>query len=148
MKDKQLILYCEPCKTRLGDPEIQSVEDAWSQGETPCPYYPAKAECGAPRRGCIAMAGTRVARHVLKFYSEATEETLSMEVERFAREAPLPPDGVEEYVDTGAGFGLITDSRSVVERVRDYARVVLDLKPGQRIFRSPEEHVPRPEGPE
>jgi hypothetical protein len=149
MKEKELIFQCEPCKTRLSDPAIQSMKDVWSQGETPCPHYPDQAECSPPRHGCIAMAGAQVARHVLQFYSEPTEENLGREIDRFAREAPLPPDSVEGYVDTGRpAAGLVTDAALVVERVREYARSVLDLKPGERVLPRPEESVLPPEGVE
>jgi hypothetical protein len=60
----------------------------------------------------------------------------------------LPPDRVEGYVDTEAAFRWVTNPEVVVERARKYARAVLDLRPGERIFRSPQEHVPAPEGSE
>lgn len=82
-----------------------------------------------------------MARFVLQFYSEATEQTLALEVEEFHRKGPLPPKQVEAYVDTpDYGYRHITDPEVVVQRVADYARMVLDLKPGERVFRSPEEH--------
>jgi hypothetical protein len=37
------------------------------------------------------------------------------------------------------GYERITDPEIVVERVADDARRVMDLKPGEVIFRSPEE---------
>jgi Mg2+/Co2+ transporter CorC len=46
------------------------------------------------------VAGLKVARDVLKFYSEATEQTLLMEVEEFRRKAPLPPDSAIACIDT------------------------------------------------
>jgi len=81
-----------------------------------------------------------MARYVIQFYSEATEETLAMEREQFRRRAPLPPKQVEAYIDTPEfDYRHITDPDLVVQRVWEYARAVLDLKPGERIFRSPEE---------
>jgi hypothetical protein len=73
---------------------------------------------------------------------------LAVETDRSAGEARLPPDLAAGYVGTGAGFRLIADPRAMVARVRDYARAVLDLKPGERIYRSPEESALPPEGSE
>jgi hypothetical protein len=86
------------------------------------------------------VAGAAMARYVIQFYSEATEETLAMEREEFRRRAPLPPEQVEAYVDTSErGYQRIADPELVVQRVWEYARAVLDLKPGERVFRSAEE---------
>jgi hypothetical protein len=79
----------------------------------------------------------RVARSVLEFYDEATERNLAIEIEQFFRKGPLPPEQVEAYVDTPDwGNRYVTDPGIVLQRVADYARKVLDLKPGERISRS------------
>jgi hypothetical protein len=140
MKDRSFIYYGNPCTICMSDPAIQNFTDVDKQGRTPCRYYPERSECSAPRFGCVQLAGAAMARYLLQFYSEATEETLAMEKEEFRRRAPLPPDQVEAYIDTpDEGYRQVTDPDLVVERVWEYARAVLDLKPGERIFRSSEE---------
>jgi len=140
MKDKAFIFYGSPCTICLSDPEIQNFQDARRRGWAFCPFYPDRRECSPPACGCIAVSGTRMARYVLQFYSEATEETLAMEREHFRWRAPLPPEDVEAYIDISEhDHRRITDPHQVVQRVWEYARAVLDLKPGERIFRSPEE---------
>jgi len=140
MKDKCFIYYGNPCVICLADPAIQSFEDAERSAGKPCDFYPERRECSAPSFGCVQVAGTAMARHVVQFYSEATEETLAMEREEFRRRAPLPPEQVEAYVDTAErGYQRIIDPEQVVQRVWEYARAVLDLKPGERVFRSAEE---------
>lgn len=140
MKDKCFIYYGNPCTICLADPAIQSFEDVESRGRKPCQFYPERQECSPPRFGCVQVAGVAMARYVIQFYSEATEETLAMECEEFRRRAPLPPGQVEAYVDTPEhGYRRITDPELVVQRVWEYARAVLDLKPGERVFRSTEE---------
>lgn len=140
MKEKQLIYQGDPCSMQLTNPEIQSLDDVRAHGPSLCRYYSDRKLCSAPRFGCIQAAGLKVARYVLQFYSQATEETLLMEVEEFRKRAQLPPDGAIAYVDTPEwGYRRITDPEFVVARVKDYARRVLDLKPGEVIFRSPEE---------
>ncbi len=142
MKEKLLIFQGDPCSMRLDDPSIQTVSDAQARGQRQCRFQQDHTRCSPPRFGCIQAAGLNVARFVLQFYSEATEETLAMEVEEFRRKGPLPPKQVEAYVDTpDYGYRHITDPEVVVQRVADYARMVLDLKPGERVFRSPEEHL-------
>lgn len=140
MKEKRLIYQGDPCTMQLTNPEIQTLEDVRAHGPCLCRYYSDRKLCSAPRFGCVQAAGLKVARYVLQFYSEATEQTLLMEVQEFRRRAPLPPDGVVAYIDTSEwGYRRITDPEFVVLRVADYARRVLDLKPGEVIFRSPEE---------
>jgi len=140
MKDKCFIYYGNPCVICLADPAVQSFEDAERRGGKPCEFYPERRECSPPSFGCVALAGTAMARYVIQFYSEATEETLAMEREEFRRRAPLPPGQVEAYIGPSEQSGQrITDPEQVVRRVWEYARAVLDLKPGERVFRSAEE---------
>ena len=140
MKDKCFIYYGNPCVICLADPAIQSFEDAERSTGKPCDFYPERSECSPSSFGCVQVAGAAMARYVVQFYSEATEETLAMEREEFRRRAPLPPEQVEAYVDTGEhGHQRIVDPEQVVQRVWEYARAVLDLKPGERVFRSAEE---------
>jgi len=140
MKDKCFIFYANPCITCITDPAIQSFEDAQARKATPCRYYPDRRGCSPPDYGCIQRAGASMARYVLQFYSETTEATLEMEREEFRKRAPLPPDKVKAYVDTPEnGYRQITDPETVVQRVWEYACAALDLKPGERMFRSPEE---------
>jgi hypothetical protein len=140
MKDKCFIYYGNPCVICLADPAVQSFEDAEKGGRRPCQFYPERRECSPPSFGCVQLAGAAMARYVIQFYSEATEDTLAMEREEFRRRAPLPPGQVEAYVDPSEqGYQRITDPEQVVQRVWEYARAVLDLKPGERIFRSAEE---------
>jgi hypothetical protein len=81
-----------------------------------------------------------MARYVLQFYSEASEEALALERDQFQRRAPLPPKRVEAYIDTPEyNYRRITDPDLVVQRVWEYARAVLDLQPGERVFRASEE---------
>ena len=79
MKDKAFIYYSDPCVTPLDDPKAQTLEDIESRALAPCPYYPARRECSAPDFACVRIAGAAMARFVLQFYSEATEETLAQE---------------------------------------------------------------------
>lgn len=140
MKDARLVLAYDPCVVPLDDPTIQSERDLQGRKIAHCTYYPPRTECSPPRRGCVALAGTRVARHVLQFYSEATARTLALEVERFVQEAPLPPNRLEGYAGPPErGYGLVTDPALVVALVRAYAEAVLSFKAGERVFRSPEE---------
>jgi hypothetical protein len=146
MKEKRLIYQGDPCSMHLTNPEIQTLDDVRAHGPSTCRYYSNRVLCSPPRFGCVQAAGLKVARYVLEFYSEATEETLLMEVEEFRRRALLPPDSVIAYIDTpDRGYRRITDPEIVVERVTDYARKTLDLKPGEVIFRSPEEPNYSPE---
>ena len=80
MKDKCFIYYGNPCVTCLTDPALQTFEDAQARGPTPCRYYPDRRECSPPNFGCIQLAGAAMARYVIQFYSEVTEETLAMEM--------------------------------------------------------------------
>ena len=140
MKDKCFIYYGNPCLTYMADPALQTMEDAEARGQTACRYYPDRKECSPPDFGCIQQAGTAIARNVIQFYSEATNETLSIEREEFKKRAPLPPDKLKAYIDIPErDFQLITDPELVVQRACEYARAVLGLKAGERIFRSPEE---------
>ena len=140
MKDKCFIYYGNPCVICLADPAVQSFEDAEKGGGRSCQFYPERRECSPPSFGCVQLAGAAMARYVIQFYSEATEDTLAMEREEFRRRAPLPPGQVEAYIDPSEqGYQRITDPEQVVRRVWEYARAVLDLKPGERIFRSAEE---------
>jgi hypothetical protein len=145
MKDKALIYLGNPCTMCLDAPEIQTLADIRSAGARYCQYYAHRYECSSPSYGCIQVAGLKVARYVLLFYYEASERTLRMEVMKFQEQAPLPPEQVEAYVDTPEyGHRHITDAQLVVQRVWEFAGAVLDLKPGERIFRSPEEPLPPP----
>jgi hypothetical protein len=140
MKDKCFIYYGNPCVICLADPAIQTFEDAEKRAGRPCDFYPERHECSPPSFGCVALAGAAMARYVIQFYSEATEETLAMERDEFRRRAPLPPEQVQAYIDISErGHERITDPELVVQRVWEYARSVLDLKPGERVFRSAEE---------
>ncbi len=140
MKDKCFIYYGNPCVICLADPAIQTFDDAEKRAGGPCEFYPSRRECSPPSFGCVALAGAAMARYVIQFYSEATDETLAMERDEFRRRAPLPPESVEAYIDTSErGHERIADPELVVQRVWEYARSVLDLKPGERVFRSSEE---------
>ncbi|MGQ9573558.1 MAG: hypothetical protein ACUVV3_10340 [Dehalococcoidia bacterium] len=141
MKDKAFIFYGNPCTICLADPQVQSFEDAKKSGGAPCPFYREGRGCSSSSScGCIQLAGVKMARHVLQFYSEASEEALEMEKEEFRRRAPLPPKRVEAYIDTPEyNYRRITDPDLVVQRVYEYARAVLDIQPGERIFRASEE---------
>ena len=141
MKEKALIYREDPCTVRLDDPAIQTLSDAKAREPMPCRYYSNRAGCSPPRFGCVQRAGLKVVRYVIKFYSEVSEQTLAMEIEEFRRNAAMPPDQLEAYIDTPEyDYRLLTDPESVLQRVTEYARKVLDLKPGEQVFRSPEEH--------
>jgi hypothetical protein len=140
MKDKAFVFYGNPCTICLADPQLQSFEDAKRRGWTPCPFYREGQGCSSSSYGCVQLAGVKMARHVLQFYSEASEETLEMEKDQFRRRAPLPPKRVDAYVDTpDHNYRRISDPELIVERVTEYARAVLDIKPGERVFRASEE---------
>ena len=137
MKEKLLIYQGDPCLMCLDDPAIQTVSDSRAHGQIRCKYFSDRKSCSPPRFGCIKLAGLRVAQSVLQFYDEATEQNLAIEIEQFFRKGPLPPEQVEAYVDTpDYGNRYIMDSGIVLQRVADYARRVLDLKPGERVRRS------------
>jgi len=136
MKEKLLIYQGDPCLMCLDDPSIQTVTDARAHGQIRCKYFSDRKSCSPPRFGCIKLAGLRVARSVLQFFDEATEQNLAIEIEQFFRKGPLPPEQVEGYVDTpDYGNRYVTDPGVVFQRVADYARKVLDLKPGERVAR-------------
>lgn len=142
MKEKLLIYHGDPCTMRLYDAAIQTLVDARSRGQWHCGLYGECIGFPPPGFGCVQLAGLRLARYVLEFYSEASAETLAMEVEEFRRKATLPPESVKAYIDTAEyNYRLITDPELVVERVAAFARAVLDLKPGERVPRSSEETV-------
>ena len=124
---------------RLDAPEIQTLEDVRSTGGRVCRYQSARHECSPPSYGCVQVAGLKVARNVLVLQSEASEKTLSLEVGAFQARAPLPPDQVRAYVDTPEReYRRLSDPQLVVERVGEYARAVLGLKPAERVVRQPE----------
>jgi len=140
MKDKAFIFYGNPCTICMADPQLQSFEDAKRRGWTPCPFYREGRGCSSSSYGCVQLAGIKMARYILQFYTEASEETLAMEKEQFQRRAPLPPKRVEAYIDTpDHNYRRITDPDLAVQRVWEYARSVLDIKPGERVFRASEE---------
>ncbi len=143
MKEKLLIYQGDPCNMALDEPAVQTVKDAQARGQKRCKYYYERELCSPPRFVCVRMAGLKVAQHVLSFYSEVTEETLAMEIEEFRKGAPMPPRWVEAYIDTPEySSQKITDPELVVQRVADYARKVLDIKPGEKTFRSSEDPPP------
>ena len=145
MKDKAFIFYGNPCTTCLADSELQSFEDAKKRGWTPCPFYREETGCSSSSYGCVQLAGVKMARYVLLFYSEASEQALAMERDEFQRRAPLPPKRVEAYIDTPEyNYRRITDPDIAVRRVWEYAQAVLDLKPGERVFRASEEEWTAP----
>jgi hypothetical protein len=133
MKDKCFIYYGNPCSNCLSDPEVKTFEDAMRQAVVECPYAASRAQCSAPRFGCVRVAGARMARAVIQFYTEASEETLALDREFFRRRGPLPGQGVEAYVDPERGFQRITDPEHVVQRVWEHARAVLGLQPGEHV---------------
>ncbi len=138
MKDKSFIYYANPCTTPLEDPAFQCAEDV--KGAAPCVLYNNRQECSGPDYACVRLAGAAMARYVIQFYSEANEDTLAMERDEFAKRAPLPPTAVKYYVDVhGQEVEKVTDPQQVIERVSKYARAALDIRPGERMFRSPEE---------
>jgi len=145
MKDKAFIFYGNPCTICLADSEVQDFEDAKKRGWTPCPFYHEGRGCSSSAYGCVQLAGVKMARYVLQFYSEASEAALDMEREQFQRRAPLPPKRVEAYIDTPEyNYRRITDPDLAVQRVWEYARAVLDLQPGERVFRASEEEWAAP----
>ena len=134
MKDKCFIHYGNPCSSCLADPEVKSFEDAMRQAVVECPYAADPAQCSPPRFGCIRVAGARMARAVIQFYTEASEETLALDREFFRRRGPLPGQGVEAYVDPERGFQRLTDPKQVVQRVWEHASAVLGLEPGEHVL--------------
>jgi hypothetical protein len=142
MKDKYLILYGNPGSSALSDPEIQSFEDATRHLVVECPYAADPSKCSPPCFGCIRVAGARMARGVIEFYPEASERTLALERDFFRREGALPPKTVIAYIDPDRSIRRITDPEQVVQRVWEYARSVLDLKPGEHVARSAGWRVP------
>lgn len=141
MKEKKLIKDKEPCVTPMDDPDIQTVADAEARGQVPCRFYSNRELC--KQFGCVQKAGHQVAKYVLQFYAEASEENLEAELAEFRRVAPMPPDDVEAYLDTpDKDYRRLTDADAIFERVAFFARQVLDLTPGERPLRSPEDDVP------
>jgi len=138
MKDKCFIYYGNPCTACLTDSEVRTFEDAQRHGPRSCPFLGEREKCSTPRFGCVAVAGARMARCVLQFYTQASEETLALDREFFRRRGPLPPKDMEAYIDTAEhGYRRITDPELVVERVWEFARAALDLKEGERVLRAP-----------
>ena len=83
MKDKWFIYYGNPCTSYLTDSEIQGFEDAtlallspWRQAVVECPLASDPAKCSPPRFGCVRVAGARMARAVIQFYTEASVRRL------------------------------------------------------------------------
>jgi hypothetical protein len=142
MKEKDLLYRVDLCRTHLEDPTLKTLRNAQARGPELCRYYTDRTRCSAPPFRCVRLTALQVVRNILAFYSEATEQTLAMELDVFRRTAPLPPHGVKAYID-GAEFDYrpITDAELVVQRVSECARQLLDLSPGEKIFRSSEELV-------
>lgn len=139
MKDRFVITHGSPCVIRVGDPAVQSFEDGQVSGLRACPFYPERRDCSPPDAACVHLAGAAMARYVLQFYDEASEETLATELEEFRQRAPMPPDTVKAYVEPQDHELLrIEEPDQVVQHVGDYARAVLNLKPGERVSRSAE----------
>jgi len=148
MKEKLLIYQGDPCLMALDDPDVQTVEHAQARGQTQCKFYSDRRSCSPPRFGCVKLAGFKVARSVLQTYDEVSEQTLAIEIERFSQTGPLPPKQLEAYMDTvGSGCRHITDPGLVVQRVAEYSRKVLDLKPGERVSRCPKDILLLPSRP-
>lgn len=148
MKDRCFILHGNPATSALSDPQIQNFEDAKCQPVTECPYVHDPSRCSPPCFGCVRVAGARMTRTVIELYPEVSEVTLTLERDFFRRRGALPPKAVTAYVDPDRGFERITDPDRVVQRVWEYARAVLDLKPGERVARRggpppPPSDVPR-----
>jgi hypothetical protein len=133
MKDKCFIYYGNPCSACLSDPQVESFEDAMRQGVVECPFAADRAQCSPPRFACVRVAGARMARAVIQFYTEASEETLTLDREFFRRRGPLPGQGVEAYVDPERGFQRITDPGQAVQRVWEHAHAVLGLQSGEHV---------------
>lgn len=148
MRDKRVIYHGSPCLAPLTSPAIRTWDDLVGSKPEPCQFHGSEAGCSPPRYGCVPMAGQKVARYVLEFYAEASDETLDMEIEQFRQYAPLPPDRAEAYIDgRESGYSQLKSREQVVRRVREYARSLLNLQPGERMFRSPEERLDaRPAG--
>ncbi len=145
MKDKSFIYYGNPCAMAMANPAIQSIKDLPAGEKSMCSHHTDRSECNSPRFGCVQVAGAKMARYVIEYYTEATEQTLAMEKEYFRRRAPLPPDKLEAYIDVPErNFQHITDPEIIANRVWEYARAVLDLKPGEEIFRDSEEDFGQP----
>lgn len=142
MKDKCFIYYGNPCSSCLSDPEVPDFEAAKQQRVVECPYATDRERCGPPRFGCVRVAGARMARAVIQFYTEASEDTLALDRDFFRRRAPLPPKAVEAYVDPDHGFRRITDPEEVVQLVAEHARAVLGLEPGERVRRQVGRYAP------
>lgn len=142
MKDICFILHGNPGSSALSDPEIQSFEDAKGHAVVECSYAADPAKCSPPCFACVRVVGVRMARAVIQFQPEASEETLALERDRFRRRGPLPSADLMAYVDPERGFRRITDPEEVVQRVWEHARAVLDLKPGERVPRSPGQYTP------
>lgn len=133
MKDKKVIYHGKPCEAPLASPAIRTWDNLVAGKAAPCQLHGKEGECSPPRYGCVQMAGVKVARYVIEFYEQASEETLDSEIDQFRRYAPLPPNGAEAYVDVGNGIPRrLTDAETIVARVREYARTLLDLQPGNR----------------
>lgn len=136
MKEKLLIYQGDPCDMCLDDPAIQTVKQAQARGQERCKFYFERELCSPPRFICVRKAGLRVAQNVLRCHKRASEKSLAKEIEEFRRGGPLPPKDIEAYIDTPEyGSRRITDPELIVQRVSDYARKVLDLKPGEIIAR-------------
>jgi heterodisulfide reductase subunit C len=143
MKDKRFIYYGNPCTVGLTDPEVRSFAEAQRRGPKPCAFLDEGGKCSLAGLGCVAVAGALMARCVLQFYTQASEETLALDRDFFRRRAALPPKDVEAYIDTAEhGYRRITDPELVVQRVWEYARAVLSFKNGERVAREPGRFVP------
>jgi hypothetical protein len=133
VKDKCFIYYGNPCSSCLADPEVKTFEEAMRQAIVECPYAAEHAQCSPPRFACIRVAGARMARAVIQFYTEASEETLALDREFFRRRGPLPGQVVEAYIDPDHGFQRVTDPALVVQRVWEHAHAVLGLESGEHV---------------
>src|SRR3990172_4715260 len=142
MKDRCFIYYGNPCSSCLSDPEIRCFDDATRQAVVECWHSVDPSQCSPPRYGCIRTAGARMARAVIQFYTEASEETLALDRDFFRRRGPLPGKGVAAYVDPEHGFRRITDPEEVVQRVWEHARAVLGLRSGEHLRRQVGHYAP------
>ena len=77
MKDKRFIYYGDPCAMAMANPAIQSFGDLPAGEKTVCSHHTDRSECANPQFACVQVAGAKMARYVIEFYTEATEHTLA-----------------------------------------------------------------------
>ncbi len=120
MKERQLILRASPCETNIYADGPETIEEVKKLGKCLCPNHAVCSRGFSTLRidGCIMQMATKVAQYVLK------GGTLDGEMLDFSREFDFG-NGMFWSPDRKT-FETIADKGSAVEKVRSFAKSLID----------------------